>query len=61
MPSVCPDAPTRPHDPVPFMDSPVDPATTNRHEVDPRARRKIEEANRFIDKEYRKGWELAAS
>jgi uncharacterized protein DUF1177 len=33
---VCPDAPTRPHDPVPFMDSPVDPATTNRHEVDPR-------------------------
>lgn len=33
---VCPDAPTRPHDPVPFMDSPVDPATTNRHEIDPR-------------------------
>ncbi|MQA81865.1 MAG: DUF1177 family protein [Streptosporangiales bacterium] len=31
---VCPDAPTRPHDPVPFMDSPVDIATMNSHEVD---------------------------
>src|SRR5690606_9306462 len=31
---VCPDAPTRPHDPVPFMDSPVDMATMNAHEVD---------------------------
>ncbi|QUH02541.1 DUF1177 domain-containing protein [Saccharopolyspora erythraea] len=30
---VCPDAPTRPHDPVPFMDSPVDMATMNAHEV----------------------------
>ncbi|WP_425834493.1 DUF1177 domain-containing protein [Streptomyces fractus] len=30
---VCPDAPTAPHDPVPFMDSPVDIATMNRHEV----------------------------
>ncbi|MDA3645119.1 DUF1177 domain-containing protein [Saccharopolyspora indica] len=31
---VCPDAPTRPHDPVPFMDSPVGIATMNAHEVD---------------------------
>lgn len=30
---ICPQAPTRPHDPVPFMDSPVDMATMNRHEV----------------------------
>jgi hypothetical protein len=32
---VCPDAPTQPHDPVPFMDSPVDMATMNEKEVDP--------------------------
>ena len=32
---VCPDAPTRPHEPVPFMDSPVDIATMNAHEIDP--------------------------
>lgn len=32
---VCPDAPTRPHDPVPFMDSPVDMAAMNDHEVLP--------------------------
>ncbi len=32
---VCPDAPTRPHDPVPFMDSPVDMETMNAREVDP--------------------------
>lgn len=31
---VCPDAPTLPHDPVPFMDSPVDIATMNANEVD---------------------------
>ncbi len=30
---ICPQAPTRPHDPVPFMDSPVDMATMNQHEV----------------------------
>jgi hypothetical protein len=34
---ICPDAPTRPHDPVPFMDSPVDLAAMNEHEVDPDA------------------------
>ena len=32
---VCPDAPTIPHDPVPFMGSPVDVATMNRYEVHP--------------------------
>lgn len=30
---ICPDAPTQPHEPVPFMDSPVDMATVNREEV----------------------------
>ncbi|MBK1783813.1 DUF1177 domain-containing protein [Prauserella cavernicola] len=33
---ICPNAPTRPHDPVPFMDSPVAFATTNEYEVDER-------------------------
>ncbi len=33
---VCPDAPTQPHDPVPFMDSPIDMETMNRMEVDSR-------------------------
>ncbi len=32
---ICPDAPTQPHDPVPFMDSPVDIATMNRYEIHP--------------------------
>ncbi|SEO74883.1 Protein of unknown function [Amphibacillus marinus] len=32
---ICPTAPTQPHDPVPFMSSPVDIATMNRYEVDP--------------------------
>lgn len=32
---ICPDAPIIPHEPVPFMNSPVDMATMNRHEVDP--------------------------
>jgi hypothetical protein len=31
---ICPNAPTQPHDPVPFMGSPVDMATMNRFEVD---------------------------
>jgi len=30
---VCPDAPVRPHHPVPFMDSPVETAQVNREEV----------------------------
>jgi len=33
---ICPNAPTQPHDPVPFMGSPVDMAQMNRQEVDPR-------------------------
>jgi len=32
---VCPNAPIIPHEPVPFMGSPVDTATMNRYEVDP--------------------------
>lgn len=32
---ICPCAPTQPHDPVPFMGSPVDMATMNELEVDP--------------------------
>jgi len=32
---ICPNAPTQPHDPVPFMGSPVDIATMNRYEVHP--------------------------
>ncbi|GIP37823.1 hypothetical protein J31TS4_11030 [Paenibacillus sp. J31TS4] len=32
---ICPDAPTRPHEPVDFMDSPVDIRTMNEHEVLP--------------------------
>ena len=33
---ICPNAPTQPHDPVPFMGSPVDMVQMNREEVDPR-------------------------
>ncbi|MEG6523873.1 DUF1177 domain-containing protein [Desulfotomaculum sp. 1211_IL3151] len=32
---ICPHAPTQPHEPVPFMGSPVDMETMNRYEVDP--------------------------
>jgi len=32
---ICPDAPTIPHDPVPFMGSPVDMQSLNAREVDP--------------------------
>jgi len=32
---ICPDAPTEPHEPVPFMGSPVDMSTMNKMEVDP--------------------------
>lgn len=31
---ICPCAPTRPHHPVPFMDSPVEFSTTNEYEID---------------------------
>lgn len=33
---ICPDAPTLPHEPVPFMDSPIDMETMNQTEVDSR-------------------------
>ncbi len=33
---ICPDAPTQPHEPVPFMDSPIDMALSNETEVDER-------------------------
>lgn len=32
---ICPDAPTRPHEPVAFMDSPVEIDTMNKEEVEP--------------------------
>ncbi|MGB9867573.1 MAG: DUF1177 domain-containing protein [Bacillota bacterium] len=32
---ICPDAPTQPHEPVPFMGSPVEMAVMNKYEVDP--------------------------
>ncbi|MBW2618702.1 MAG: DUF1177 family protein, partial [Deltaproteobacteria bacterium] len=32
---ICPEAPTIPHEPTPFMGSPVQMAVMNRHEVDP--------------------------
>jgi hypothetical protein len=32
---ICAHAPTQPHDPVPFMGSPVDIGTMNMHEIDP--------------------------
>ena len=32
---ICPNAPTQPHEPAPFMGSPVDIATMNRYEIDP--------------------------
>jgi len=32
---ICPNAPTEPHDPVPFMVSPVDMQTMNKMEVNP--------------------------
>jgi len=32
---ICPNAPTTPHEPVPFMGSPVDMKSLNAHEVDP--------------------------
>jgi hypothetical protein len=33
---ICPDAPVRPHEPVPFMGSPINAAQMNQHSVDPR-------------------------
>lgn len=69
---ICPDAPTRPHDPVPFMDSPVDLDAMNVHEVDPSADavlsvdttkgNRIANVNGFaISPTVRQGWILRTS
>lgn len=69
---VCPAAPTRPHDPVPFMSSPVSMATMNRHEVDEameailsvdttRGNRVCNHAGFAISPTVRQGWVLRVS
>lgn len=51
--NLCPTAPTKPHKPVPFMDSPVDMEVINRYEVDAEMDAIISndatKANRFIN------------
>jgi hypothetical protein len=69
---VCPDAPQIPHDPVPFMGSPVDMATMNRLEVDPamdavitidttKGNRVINHRGIAISPTVRQGWILRVS
>lgn len=69
---VCPAAPTLPHDPVPFMGSPVDMATMNRHEVDEameailsvdttRGNRVCNHSGFAISPTVRQGWVLRVS
>ena len=69
---ICPAAPTIPHDPVPFMGSPVDVATMNRHEVDEameailsvdttRGNRVCNQAGFAISPTVRQGWVLRVS
>lgn len=69
---VCPDAPQLPHDPVPFMGSPVDMATMNRLEVDPamdailaidttKGNRVINVRGIAISPTVRQGWVLRVS
>jgi Protein of unknown function (DUF1177) len=69
---VCPAAPVRPHDPVPFMSSPVDMATMNLHEVDEameailsvdtsRGNRVCNHAGLAISPTVRQGWVLRVS
>jgi hypothetical protein len=69
---ICPDAPTRPHQPVPFMDSPVDIATMNEHELDPameavlsidttKGNRVCNHRGFAISPTIRQGWILPAS
>jgi len=48
---ICPDAPTQEHEPVPFMDSPVDMATMNKVEV-------VEEMDAIISIDTTKGNEI---
>lgn len=69
---ICPDAPTLPHDPVPFMGSPVDSATINAHEVDDamaavlvvdttKGNRVCNQAGFAITPTVRQGWILRVS
>lgn len=69
---VCPAAPVRPHDPVPFMSSPVGMATMNGHEVDPameailsvdttRGNRVCNHTGFAISPTVRQGWVLRVS
>jgi hypothetical protein len=69
---VCPDAPQTPHEPVPFMGSPVDMATMNRLEVDPamdailaidttKGNRIVNQRGIAISPTVRQGWILRVS
>lgn len=69
---ICPDAPTRPHHPVPFMSSPVDRATLGRMEVEPamsavlsidtsRGNRVVNHKGIAITPTVREGWILPVS
>jgi len=69
---ICPAAPTQPHDPVPFMGSPVDMATMNSHEVDAvmeailsidttRGNRVCNHSGFAISPTVRQGWVLRVS
>lgn len=69
---VCPDAPTSPHEPVPFMGSPVDMEIMNRCEVDPamdailsidttRGNRLVNVAGVALTPTVRQGWILRVS
>jgi hypothetical protein len=69
---ICPKAPILPHDPVPFMSSPVDMATMNSHEVDDameailsvdttRGNRVCNHSGFAISPTVRQGWVLRVS
>jgi len=69
---VCPDAPPIPHEPVPFMGSPVDMGTMNRLEVDPamdailaidttKGNRVVNHRGIAISPTVRQGWILRVS
>ena len=69
---ICPDAPTQPHTPVPFMGSPVDMPTLNREEVRPemeailsidttRGNRVVNHRGFAISPTVKEGWILRVS
>lgn len=69
---ICPTAPTRPHDPVPFMDSPISSAQSNEYEIDSRMDAVLcvdtTKGNRIINKRgfaisptVKEGWILRTS